>query len=136
MSSNTLLDQDRLEGTSNYVIWKSMIEFLLDEHDLKALIDNAVAEPLDTTHLRQFKNNMARAKRLILDGVKDHIIPRIVAKTTAREMWVGMEKLYQGSSEQRKMYLEEKMWNIRMKKRERFDSSLSRIQETEINCLQ
>ena len=127
MASNGLRDQDRLEGASNYVIWKSRIEFLLDEHDLKALIDSAVAEPLDAAHLRQFKKNMARAKRSILDGVKDHIVPHIAAKTTAREMWVGLEKLYQGSSEQRKMYLEEKMRNIRMKKGERFDSSLSQI---------
>ena len=109
MASNGLRDQNRLEGASNYVIWKSRIEFLLDEHDLKALIDNAVAEPLDAAHLRQFKKNMARAKRLILGGVKDHIAPHIATKNTAREMWVGLEKLYQGSFEQRKMYLEEKM---------------------------
>ena len=71
---------------------------------------------------------MARSKRLILEGVKDHIVPHIAAKNTAREMWVGLEKLYQGSSEQRKMYLEEKMRNTRMKKGERFDS-LSHIQD-------
>ena len=64
MASNGLRDQDRLEGSSNYVIGKSRIEFLLDEHDLKALIDGAVVEPLDVAHLRQFKKNMARAKRL------------------------------------------------------------------------
>ena len=52
MASNGLCDQDRLEGASNYVIWKLRIEFLLDEHDLKALIDSAVAEPLDAAHLR------------------------------------------------------------------------------------
>ena len=96
MANNGLRDQDRLEGASNYVIWKSRIEFLHDEHDLKALIDNAVAEPLDAAHLRQFKKNMARAKRLILDGVKDHIVPHIAAKNTARELWVGLEKIYQG----------------------------------------
>ena len=99
MASKGLRDQDRLEGASNYVICKSRIQFLLDEHDLKSLIDSAVAEPLDATHLRAFKKNMARAKRLILDGVKDHIVPHIEAKDTAREMWVGLEKLYQGSSE-------------------------------------
>ena len=44
MASNGLRDQDLLEGASKYVIWKSRIEFLLDEHDLKALIDRAVAE--------------------------------------------------------------------------------------------
>ena len=86
MASNRLCDQDRLEGASNYVIWKSRIEFLLDEHDLEALIDSAVAEPLDAAHLRQFKKNMARAKRLILDGVKGHIVPHIAAKNTPREM--------------------------------------------------
>ena len=88
-----------METASNYVIWKSRIEFLLDEHDLKALIDSIVAEPLDVAHLRQFKKNMARAKRLILDDVKDHIVSHIATKATAREMWVGLEKLYQGSSE-------------------------------------
>ena len=93
MAINELRDQDRLQGASNYVIWKSRIEFLLDEHDPKALMDSAIAEPLDAAHLRQFKKNMARSKRLILDGVKDHIVPHIAAKTTAREMWVGLEKL-------------------------------------------
>ena len=93
MAINRLRDQDRLEGASNYFIWKSRIEFLLDEHDLKALIDSAVVEPLDAVNLRQFKKNMARAKRLILDGVKDYIVPHIAANTTTREMWVGLEKL-------------------------------------------
>ena len=89
MASNELRDQDRLEGASNYVIWKSRIEFLLDEHDLKALIESALVEPLDVAHLRQFKKNMARAKRLILDGVKDHIVPHIAAKNIARTMQIG-----------------------------------------------
>ena len=62
MASNELCDQDRLEGASNYVIWKSRIQFLLDEHDLKALIENIVAELLDAAHLRAFKKNMSRAK--------------------------------------------------------------------------
>ena len=67
---------------------------------------------------------------MILDGVKDHIVPHIAAKNTAKEMWVGLKNLYQASSEQRKMYLEEKMRNTRMKKGERFDSSLFCIQDT------
>ena len=45
------------------------------------LIDSAVAE-FDAAHLRAFKKNMARAKRLILDAVKDHIVPHIAAKGT------------------------------------------------------
>ena len=84
MASNELRDQNRLEGASNYVICKSRIQFLLDEHDLKSLIDSAVAEPLDVAHLSAFKKNMARAKGLILDGVKDQIASHIAAKDTVR----------------------------------------------------
>ena len=99
MATNGLRDQDRLEGASNCVIWKARISFLLDEHDLKHFIDSAQAEPVDATPLRAFKKNMAKAKQLILDGVRDHIVSHISAKRTSKEMWDGLDNLYQGYSE-------------------------------------
>ena len=94
MAASGLRDQDRLEGASNYVIWKARISFLLDEHDLKHFIDSAHAEPVDATPLRAFKKNMAKAKRLILDGVKDHIVSHISGKGTTKEMWDALATLY------------------------------------------
>jgi len=38
-------DQDRLDGSSNYVNWKAMMSFLFDEYGLKLYIDNVVAVP-------------------------------------------------------------------------------------------
>lgn len=52
---------------------------------------------------------MAKAKHLILDSVRDHVICHIASKATTREMWQTLENLYQESFEQRKMYLEDKM---------------------------
>lgn len=43
MVAHGLRDQDRLEGSSNYVIWKERIQFLLDEYDLKTFVANVVA---------------------------------------------------------------------------------------------
>ena len=43
MASNGLRDQDRLEGASNYVIWKSRIEFLLDEHCWPHFVNDPIA---------------------------------------------------------------------------------------------
>ena len=34
---------------------------------------------------------------MILDRVKDHVIPHIAEKNTAREMWQTLNTLYQGS---------------------------------------
>ena len=69
MATVGLRDQHRLDGASNYVIWKARISFLLDEFGLKAYIDNVVAVPMDAYQLKEYKKEMAWAKRLILDGV-------------------------------------------------------------------
>ena len=78
-----LRDQDRLEGASNYVIWKARISCLLDEHDLKTYIDSVVVVPADANPLKAYKKEMAKAKTLILDWVRDHVVSHIAGKDTA-----------------------------------------------------
>ena len=41
---------------------------------------------------------MARAKSIILDEVKDHVVPHIAEKETPNEMWKALKKLYQHTS--------------------------------------
>lgn len=84
MASTGLRYQDRLEGTSNYVIWKASISRLPDEYDLKAYIDSVVDVHTDANVLKDYKKEMAKAKRLILDGVRDHVVSYIAGKDTAR----------------------------------------------------
>ena len=55
--------------------------------------------------LKKYTTDMAKAKRLLLDGVKDHIVSHIATKDTAKQMWEALAALYEGSSKQRKMYL-------------------------------
>jgi len=42
MTTNGLRDYDRLDGASNYVIWKERMAFLLYEHSLKTYVENVV----------------------------------------------------------------------------------------------
>lgn len=37
---------------------------------------------------------MVRAKSIILNGVKEHVVPHIAGKETTNEMWKAMKKLY------------------------------------------
>ena len=87
---------------------------LLDEHFLKVSIDNMVTELANPNMLKKYKGDMAKMKRMILDRVKDHVVCHIVGRATAKEMWDALSMLYQGSSEQRKMYLEQKMRFMQM----------------------
>ena len=84
MTSAGSRDQYRLEGASNYVIWKAGISCLLDEHDLKTYIDSVVVVPADADPLKKYRKEMAKAKRLILDGVRDHMVSHIDGKDIAR----------------------------------------------------
>ena len=106
MVSHGLRDQDRLDGMSNFVIWRARILTVLDEYGIKDHAERVLVVPTDADPLKKYRENQARAKRLIMDGVKDHVVPHIFGKNTANEMWTALEKMYQGSSVQRKMLLE------------------------------
>jgi len=127
MAASGLRDQDRLDGASNYVIWKARMSCFLDEHFLKIYIDSVVAELMDPDLLKKYKGENAKTKRMILDGVKDHIVCHIVDRDSAKEMWDALSMLYQESSKHRKMYLEQKMRSMQMQKGEPIDSFLTKI---------
>ena len=106
------------------------MSFLLDEHAIKTYVDNVVVVPTDTYSLKKYKAKMAKVKIMILDRVKDHVVYHIASKGTAKEMWDALSTLYQGSSEQRKMYLEQKLRTAQMQKGECVDPFLTKLKET------
>jgi len=55
MISHGLKDQDRLEGTSNYVIWMTKILAVLEEYDLEAHVKSVVAVPADNDQKKKYK---------------------------------------------------------------------------------
>ena len=64
---------------------------------------------------------------IIMDGVKDHIVPHLSGKKTAAEMWTALESLYQSKNENRKMVLQERMHNTKMAKGEVVVPYLTRL---------
>jgi len=79
-----LHDQDKLDGVSNYVIWKARMSFLLVEYGLKAYVYAMVVVPQDAEQQKEYIKVMARVKWLILDGVWDHVVSHIVGKDIAK----------------------------------------------------
>ena len=76
------------------------MSFLLDEYGLKVYVDNVVAIPQDVDQLKEYKREMAKAKQMILDGVRDHIVSHVAGQRTTKEMWDAFSNLFQSSSEQ------------------------------------
>lgn len=106
MAMNRMRDQDRLDGASNFFIWKAKILSFLDRHRIKGFALRTVAIPVDLADNEKYEDAMAKAKCIILGVVKDRVVPHIAEKNTAKEMWDTLTKFYQGTSVQRKMLLE------------------------------
>ena len=109
MATFGLRVEDRLDGGGNWTPWESRIVLLLEECELWELVEHAVTLPTDPILLSEFKKKNVRAKRIILDSVKDHIISHVVGKDYAFQMWESVGNLYQSSNHNRKMVLREKL---------------------------
>ena len=109
MAPYGLRDQDRLDCVSNFAIWKAKILSVLEEYDIRDHTENVLAVTTDADTLKKFNENQARTKHLIMDGVKDHVVPHIAEKNIENEVRTTLTTLYQGSFVQRKMLLENQM---------------------------
>jgi len=77
--------------------------------------------------LDAYKNKNVKAKIIILDVVKDHIIPHVIGKKNAYEMWESWMKLYQSGNQHRKMVLREKLHSMKMSISDTVTSYLTKI---------
>jgi len=80
MVVNALRYQNRLDGASNFVVWKAKILPILDRYRIRHFSLKTIAIPLDSTENENYEEVMARAKCIILDGVKDRVVPHIAEK--------------------------------------------------------
>ena len=105
------------------------MSFLLDEYGLKSYVENVVKIAQDVDQIKEYKREMPKVKQMILDGIWDHLVSHVAEKGTTKEKWYALSELFQISSEQRKMFLKEKLRNVRMKKGEGIDPFLNKIQD-------
>ena len=71
MAFNGLRLEYALEGILNYISWKDRMEVMLEDNGLNEFIDIDVPKPtsMDATILDAWKNKVARARMIILEGV-------------------------------------------------------------------
>ena len=85
---------------------------VLEDDGVIEFVKNRVVPPLDPQQLAQHNKNDTKARRIILEGIKDHIILHLHEKKTTYETFKAILDLYQGSSDARKFSLKEKLRSI------------------------
>ena len=70
----------------------------------------------DATNIDAWQNKVAKARRMLVEGVRDHIVSSLHGKATPYAMWKALTGLFQSSSEHRKLVLKDKLKKIKMEK--------------------
>ena len=82
--------EDRLQGAQNFPTWKERITRILDVSDAEEHVDSTKFAPIDPEYLIARNNIDSRAMLIIMDGVKDHIVPHLSGMKTAAVMWTTL----------------------------------------------
>jgi hypothetical protein len=106
--------EDRSDEVSNYSPWKERIMLVLMENDIWEFSNSIVAPPVDPKYLAAHKLKDVKHIKIILNGVKDHLIPHLSRKTTSRDVWEALKILFQSKNENHEMVLREKLRDMKM----------------------
>jgi hypothetical protein len=126
MDFNGLSLEYALEGSLNYIAWNDLMEEVLKYNGLKEFIDKDVPKP-DAANLDAWQNKVAKARRILLEGVQDHIVSNLHGKATPCAMWKDLTNLFQNSSDHRKLALKDKLRKIKTEKGESIPKYLTKF---------
>jgi hypothetical protein len=94
----TVRVEDRLEGATNFRAWKAMILLLLEENDLKDYIEKVILDPNNAHELIAHTKKEVKDKQMLLDSVKDHLIPHYFEKKISKDMYDVLVGLYESGN--------------------------------------
>ena len=118
MYFNGLWLEYAIEGNCNYIERKDRMDQVLEDNVLKEFIERDVPKPTsaDAAVLDAWQKKVARTRRILLEGVRDHIVSSLHGKATPYAMWKALTDLFQRGSDQRKLALKDKLRKIKMEK--------------------
>jgi hypothetical protein len=127
MNTLYIRECDRLDGSSNFIPWKFMLQMLLEEAKIWDHVKKEMATHIDLKLMVFHVKNEAKVKRIILDLDKGHFIPHIVKNTTNNNMFEALIGLYQIYCVSRHILLRKKLAFICMSKMDTMVRHLSKI---------
>ena len=83
MVIRTTLDE-KLEGVDSFRAWKYRIMLVLEENDLEGFIEADIPEQEGDENKAKHKKSLVKAKRIIANSIKDHLIPHVSSLTTPK----------------------------------------------------
>lgn len=116
MNSSFKNTESKHEGTSNYKAWKVRVETILERNKVLGIVTSKVTEPSDQTRKEKYHEDNILARSILLDSIRDHLIPYIVEHKTIKAMSDTIIGLYNINNANQSINLSGQLRNIKMTK--------------------
>ena len=83
--------EDHLDGYTKFISWKSRV-LILEENDLLKLVKEKVPEQDVEEDMSHWRKCDARARRILVNSVRDHLVPRILQTKTTMKMFKTLKE--------------------------------------------
>jgi hypothetical protein len=100
----SMKSKKKLEGDSNFGAWKTRIDLILAKDKVLDIVKGKIMEPQfeegnekesqNIVVMEKFKNNDINAMSIIVDSVKDHLIPYISHLDSSKKMYDDLTNLF------------------------------------------
>ena len=115
MAPSTKLE-DKLEGLEKFLAWKYRIGLIMKENGLEKYIKNEITKPKEVEAKEKHKQDLIKAMRIIVDSIKDHLIPQVSSKKTPKKMYDALSRMYEGKNINKNMNLRTQLKGTKMRK--------------------
>ena len=68
---------------------------ILEDNDIEGFINEEVEKLEEDEAKAKHKKDMIKLKRIIIDSIKDHLIPQVSSKNTPKEMFDALTSLFE-----------------------------------------
>ena len=87
-----------------------------EQNGLEKYINDEVLEPTKFEVKEKYEQDLIKAMRIIVDSIKDHLIPQVSSKKTPKKMYDALSKMYEGKNINIKMNLRAQLKSTKMSK--------------------
>jgi hypothetical protein len=127
--STSMRVEDRFDGADNFRSWKHGVLLILEENGLLDHIKQMLPKPEEEDAKAKFRKNEVKAKRILTDPIKDHLIPNVSELTTPKKMFDALTILYESKNTSGKLTLRHQLRNVTMNKSKTVANYFKRISQ-------
>jgi hypothetical protein len=135
----SMKSENKLEGDSNFRAWKTRIDLILAKNKVLDIMKGKIVEPQfeegkekepqNVALMEKFKGNDINAMSIIVDSVKDHLIPYISHLDSSKKMNDSLTNLFSVRNIGQVMSLKNELRDMKMNDDDGITSYLVRISQ-------